>query len=403
MASESVEMDCSETDEAASVQPSIKASDLPVETASTETEAETEQKDETKFEEMSLEPSNAASQSKESEKPDATEQDKSITDITSEEKTEESSIIKLDSAKLIETDFDSSVELISSPISEQIEAENNKGNKSSIEESDAAVEGVGPLMDSTDAAKSTEDDLDSSIELIESPVLKELTETDNTKDSKVDSDSSIEVISSPGNTEDNKKDTTVSKTDCKESIDSIPNKDGVDIEEKQTITNKDIITVSNINTKDTTAMTVESDSAMQTKSTIVEEPITPKSTTVDEEAQQTDESSNIQKELLIDEPMETESCQEQVESICLVKIQEEDYTETKPGDNRKESVDYEEDNEIYYKKDCLNCNCEKQHKQYVRASLAALNYYKVPRKAHKRQYICIGCYDTAIDMYEVSR
>ncbi|KAH8391005.1 hypothetical protein KR215_003386, partial [Drosophila sulfurigaster] len=59
-----------------------------------------------------------------------------------------------------------------------------------------------------------------------------------------------------------------------------------------------------------------------------------------------------------------------------------------------------EDNEIYYKKDCLNCNCQKMHKQYVLASLAALNYYRVPRKAHKRQYICMSCYDTAMDVYE---
>ncbi|KAH8370976.1 hypothetical protein KR093_005843, partial [Drosophila rubida] len=77
----------------------------------------------------------------------------------------------------------------------------------------------------------------------------------------------------------------------------------------------------------------------------------------------------------------------------------EDNFEKKDADTEDVSR-FVQDNEIYYKKDCLNCNCQKTHKQYVLASLAALNYYKVPRKAHKRQYICMSCYDTAMDVYE---
>ncbi|XP_017866387.1 PREDICTED: histone-lysine N-methyltransferase eggless [Drosophila arizonae] len=406
MESESAAVDCSENDDAAAVDPSIEATALPAGKASTVKEAKAEQGEKAEGEEkMSLdeddhdEPSNTTSESKESEKSDATEQDKNIAEMTSE-KTEESSIMKLDSTKPIETDLDSSIELISSPISEQLEGA-DKNTKGSTDESDAVKECVGPLIDSTDAPKSTEDDLDSSIELIESPALKEPSETDNIKDSKSDSDSSIELISSPRNTEGNNEEETDSKTDDKESANSNPDIDSKDKEEsedKRIITEH--ITESKTNTEDATIVGAKFDSAMPTKSTTVEkEPIAPQLMTVAEEPQQADESSNAQKESLQDEPMKTEPSQE-VESSILVKLHEEDYKETKPEGDSKESVDYEEDNEIYYKKDCINCNCEKLHKQYVRASLAALNYYKVPRKAHKRQYICMGCYDTAMDMYE---
>lgn len=409
MESESAAVDCSENEDAAAVDPSIEATDLPAGKASTAIEAELEQGEKAEGEEkMSLdeddhdEPSKATSESKESEKSDATEQDKNITEITSE-KTEESSIMKLDSTKPIETDLDSSIELISSPISEQLEAA-DKIIKGSTDESDAVKECVGSLMESTDAPKSTEDDLDSSIELIESPVLKELSETDNIKDSNCDSNSSIELISSPRNTEGSNEEETGSKTDDKKSVNSNPDKNDKDTEEcEDTQIVAEHITQSKTNTEDATIVGAKLDSAMPTKSTTVEEdPIAPQSMTEAKEPQQLDESSKAQQESIQDEPMETEPSQE-VESSCLVKLYEEDYKETKPEGDSKESVDYEEDNEIYYKKDCLNCNCEKLHKQYVRASLAALNYYKVPRKAHKRQYICMGCYDTAMDMYEVCR
>ncbi|XP_030388456.1 histone-lysine N-methyltransferase eggless [Scaptodrosophila lebanonensis] len=58
------------------------------------------------------------------------------------------------------------------------------------------------------------------------------------------------------------------------------------------------------------------------------------------------------------------------------------------------------DGEIFYNKECLNCSCNKNHKQYVVASIGALNYFRVPRKAHKKQFICLGCHDTVHEIYE---
>lgn len=79
-------------------------------------------------------------------------------------------------------------------------------------------------------------------------------------------------------------------------------------------------------------------------------------------------------------------------------LKTEDMKEMKPLDIKLD--DLAEDNEVYYKKDCLNCNCKRMHKQFVCATLAALNYYKVPKKTHKKQYICMDCYDAAIFVYE---
>ncbi|XP_022228791.2 histone-lysine N-methyltransferase eggless [Drosophila obscura] len=58
------------------------------------------------------------------------------------------------------------------------------------------------------------------------------------------------------------------------------------------------------------------------------------------------------------------------------------------------------DGMISYNKDCINCNCKRLHKQFVLACVAILNFYKVPRKLHRSQYVCLDCYDTAVDMYE---
>ncbi|KAH8413877.1 hypothetical protein KR222_011270, partial [Zaprionus bogoriensis] len=99
------------------------------------------------------------------------------------------------------------------------------------------------------------------------------------------------------------------------------------------------------------------------------------------------------------EPMETE--EDLPNTGCKEEDIELEELKMEAASDAKECAELEEqDSEIYYKKDCLNCNCKKLHAQYVRASLAALNYYKVPRKQHKVQYICLGCYDSAMDVYE---
>jgi len=59
------------------------------------------------------------------------------------------------------------------------------------------------------------------------------------------------------------------------------------------------------------------------------------------------------------------------------------------------------DGDIFYGKDCVNCNCQKLHKQFVLTSMGTLNFYKVQRKRSKQQFLCMGCHDTAMDLYEV--
>ncbi|ALC41906.1 egg, partial [Drosophila busckii] len=73
---------------------------------------------------------------------------------------------------------------------------------------------------------------------------------------------------------------------------------------------------------------------------------------------------------------------------------------TAPIEEKACAADLNEDYGVYYNKDCLNCNCGRLHKQYMLATLAVLNFYKVPRKMHKRQYVCMGCFDAALDVYE---
>lgn len=57
--------------------------------------------------------------------------------------------------------------------------------------------------------------------------------------------------------------------------------------------------------------------------------------------------------------------------------------------------------DIFYGKDCVNCNCKRLHKQFVLANMATLNFYKVTRKVSKQQFVCTGCSDAAMEMYEV--
>ncbi|XP_034652801.1 histone-lysine N-methyltransferase eggless [Drosophila subobscura] len=72
----------------------------------------------------------------------------------------------------------------------------------------------------------------------------------------------------------------------------------------------------------------------------------------------------------------------------------------KKDEEEEPKGDFAWDGVISYNKDCINCNCKRRHKQYVLACVAILNFYKAPRKLHKTQYICMGCYDTAVDTYE---
>ncbi|XP_017045110.2 LOW QUALITY PROTEIN: histone-lysine N-methyltransferase eggless [Drosophila ficusphila] len=62
--------------------------------------------------------------------------------------------------------------------------------------------------------------------------------------------------------------------------------------------------------------------------------------------------------------------------------------------------DLPSDGDIFYGKDCVNCNCKRLHKQFVIANMATLNFYKVLRKTSKQQFLCMECHDNAMDLYE---
>lgn len=331
---------------------------------------------------------------------------------SSKEDTGSSSVEKLDSTKQTETDLDSSIEVISSPVTE----EERRYYFSDESDTPATTEAV----DNVDSAKAIDVDLDSSIEVIDSPgesavSSKDTSQEDNLR-KRVDSDSSVELISSPGkdtNAESSAKD---SPTENTESISEIK-ADGKDELESE----KDDVPLGlESNQKDDVAgeitdeskdpeISIDTDQGKQESNSEATASTSAQSETdtdTKEEEKPTpseklDESKTLTESEQKDESMETEEtaneCKE--ENIELAELKNEEANINEKEENLDE---LDEDNEIYYKKDCINCNCKKLHTQYVRASVAALNYYKVSRKARKRQYICLDCYDAAMNVYEVS-
>ncbi|KAH8283494.1 hypothetical protein KR018_004143, partial [Drosophila ironensis] len=75
---------------------------------------------------------------------------------------------------------------------------------------------------------------------------------------------------------------------------------------------------------------------------------------------------------------------------------------------KKKAIDVEEgvklegrpDQKIFYGKDCANCICKRRNKQFALATRAILNFYEAPRRVSKEQFVCLECYDAALDMYE---
>ncbi|EDW01619.1 histone-lysine N-methyltransferase eggless [Drosophila grimshawi] len=324
---------------------------------------------------------------------DAPELEKSISELTAMEnskKDTDCSLEKLNSDKPIETDLDSSIELISSPI---IDETGPPDKEKEVTETTSTTDNTGSL-------KPNEIDLDRSIELIESPAMEELRYKESSKDTAVDSDSSIELISSPDKDIDDanknvSNEEAQSNLEDEEQSKSIPHDNDVDDAKKQ-IQNEDITEAKSIDMEEAKT-TSPSDEATPSKAIIEEFSHTSPKSAEDIHTEEQEMPDNAAKSVANEEPQNSESMEvdelpKTNENSCLVELNTD-------GDT-KENLEYEMDTEIYYKKDCLNCNCQKMHKQYMLATLAALNYYKVPRKAHKRQYICVGCYDTAMDMYE---
>ncbi|KAH8285438.1 hypothetical protein KR054_009192, partial [Drosophila jambulina] len=99
-----------------------------------------------------------------------------------------------------------------------------------------------------------------------------------------------------------------------------------------------------------------------------------------------------------DTPMDTDEAPSTAnENEVALEVQLEKATEQQGPEN---DDPLPADGDIFYGKDCINYNCERQHKQYVLANTALLNFYNVPQKGYRQQFICMDCYDSAMDVYE---
>lgn len=82
-----------------------------------------------------------------------------------------------------------------------------------------------------------------------------------------------------------------------------------------------------------------------------------------------------------------------------------DFAETKVEtklEPKVESVVSSDDEEsIYYDKECVNYECQRVAKKFFKAPLFTLNFYKIQRKTNKTQFVCNDCYDNAVKKYEV--
>ncbi|XP_011202233.3 histone-lysine N-methyltransferase eggless [Bactrocera dorsalis] len=56
--------------------------------------------------------------------------------------------------------------------------------------------------------------------------------------------------------------------------------------------------------------------------------------------------------------------------------------------------------EIFYNQECINHDCARKHKQFFLVPQFALSHYKVKKRRSQKQYICLECYDCALDTYE---
>ncbi|XP_052839483.1 histone-lysine N-methyltransferase eggless [Drosophila gunungcola] len=98
-------------------------------------------------------------------------------------------------------------------------------------------------------------------------------------------------------------------------------------------------------------------------------------------------------------PMEIEVQPSADKKDDILEVELEKPTVAKESEDEQLS-ELPSDGDIFYGKDCINCNCKRLHKQYVLTNMATLNFYKVARKSSKQQFLCMGCHDTAMDLYE---
>ncbi|XP_068146589.1 histone-lysine N-methyltransferase eggless [Drosophila tropicalis] len=323
--------------------------------------------------------------------------------------------------KVKDSETDNSIEVISSPIP-------NETQITTVSSVDVDVELEEP-------SKAGEDNLDSSIELIESPktvpveeLVNEETHQAEDKPKETESDSSIEVIVSPEKSEALKQQDTMddskNNSDLELLEESTPaqeiEKQKDHTEEAESLVEENKSTGETVSETQKTDEKIDSDLAIEATPMEVDEEveINKESSAEDKNPQEDVKMSSIEEEIIAEKP--TAIPNETKDDAMEVEATAAEYTATDEASPKKEKefeAKLEEtqtksevvqqpedksicDGDIFYNKDCLNCYCQHQHKQFILASAAVVNYFRVPRKANRRQYICLGCHDTAIEMYE---
>lgn len=142
----------------------------------------------------------------------------------------------------------------------------------------------------------------------------------------------------------------------------------------------------------------------QTKTAIVEE----KEEKMDVDMEEPKENAEPMQTAEISEEMEVDDNTHVDKVISTDATKDEELLEegtaapplspTPEGNNDDNDVD----GEVFYNKECINFECKQNHKQFYKAPQFALSFFKVNKKKFKQQFICLECYDRAVDMYEVS-
>ncbi|KAH8400919.1 hypothetical protein KR009_001798 [Drosophila setifemur] len=246
-----------------------------------------------------------------------------------------------------------------------------------LTDSDSSVE----LIDSPVKSPSPNDILEGKVGLekdaVDSVIKVDEIHCKESKDDEALADSSIELISSPTSEESLSKE----PEKYKEEQDELNKKEAV---------SREVKTANEDNFMDVDPEGTSKTSAKETD----EKQKPPKDNDFTKENRNdrtTDKSSS---------PMETENPPKKVDKNEVVLKVELEKKSAEEEEVEKEEEDLPSDGDIFYGKDCVNCNCKRLHKQYVLVNMASLNFYKVPRKLSKQQFICMGCHDTAMEMYE---
>lgn len=207
------------------------------------------------------------------------------------------------------------------------------------------------------------------------PASKEDVETDN-KEAEELADSSIELISSP-------------------TPDASPTKEEGEGAKEQDVQIPETASESRKTEAEGEIMDVDQEETAKSPADTSEEKVK----TADESIKASDSPEKEKSETSADKvntPMETEGDTNEV----ALEVQLEKAAEPKaPEDDDNLPAD----GDTFYGKDCVNCNCKRLHKQYVLANMAILNFYNVIRKGYNQQFVCMDCYDTTMDLYEVKQ